>query len=417
MKKSYVFIILFLFLIILITIIGSALVSGNISIEEDKDILAIQSNKEVYFDVYGYSIDNPNVIVNPYGNSPLTALVMFETSDYSEVEIFIKSKSGNSDISYKFDKDKYHRIPIYGLYADYDNTIVIRSEGIEKVINIKTDKLPDDFIYVENMIYDNFMFYNSNYPYAIDNDGEIRWYLNEHYFGNITNLDNSSIIIGSDRYNEDGNTISFYKMNLLGKIYNEYLLSGDYYGYSVLYEDNVLVLSDKILLIDIQTGKVIRKYIDNDGYDYLSVYEDNIIIGKDNVYYSLANDTSEEVTDYTPVSSGCLLYDNTSNYNLSLTNRSGSLKETLVSDEKILLFNYDKFDVLENISVVKEVERIKVINNNEDIIYLILDKFMDKRVYEVSNVKYINTYGLEGKYTVYFKIDDKVYKTNYYVEV
>lgn len=416
MKKNYVLIGLFLIFIIIITIIGSNMVTGNVLVEEEKDILILQSNKEVYFNVYGYSIDNPNIIVNPYGNSPLTAIVMFETDDYSEVEIVIKSKNGNSDINYKFGKDKYHIIPIYGLYADYNNTVIVRSEGIENIINISTDKLPDDFIYLNDVVYSNFMFYNSNYPYAIDSEGEVRWYLSEHYFGNISFIDNSSIFIGSDKYTEDKNTISFYKMNLLGKIYNEYLLPGDYYGYNVLYNDNILVLSDKILLIDIQTGEIIEEYIYNEAFDYLGVDNDNIVVRKDDGFYYVV-DSSLEETDFSFSNSEYLFYNNTNNYDIVHSNRFGSLKETLVSDHKVTLIGYDKLKYLDDIRIVKEVSRIRVDNGSKEKVYLILDKFMDKRIYEVSDVKYINNYGLSGKYTVYLKINDKVYKTDYYLEV
>ena len=120
MKRSYIFIGGFLIFILIITIVGSNIVTGNTSIKKEKDILSVQSNKEVYFNGYGYSLDNPNVIINPYGNSPLTGIAMFETSDYSEVSISV-----NGDINYTFGKNKHHIIPIYGLYADYDNTICI----------------------------------------------------------------------------------------------------------------------------------------------------------------------------------------------------------------------------------------------------------------------------------------------------
>ena len=133
MKKSIILVGIFLIFIIFITIIGSLIVTDNTAITNNEDILLIQSNKEVYFDVYGYSIDNPNIIVNPYGNSPLTALVMFETEQYSEVNITIISKDGASDISCVFEKNKYHMIPIYGLYANYNNKIIIESEGKENL--------------------------------------------------------------------------------------------------------------------------------------------------------------------------------------------------------------------------------------------------------------------------------------------
>ena len=64
-----------------------------------------------------------------------------------------------------------------------------------------------------------------------------------------------------------------------------------------------------------------------------------------------------------------------------------------------------------------DYNRIKVENNTDDIIYVILDKFLDKRIYEVEQDRYINLEGLNGKYNVYYKIGKKIYKTNYYIEV
>ena len=414
MKKSYVFVILFLFFIITISLVGGILVSGSTQIREEKDIFLVQSNKEVYFNVYGYDIDNPNIIVNPYGNSPLTALIMFETDGYVEVEVIVKSKNGNSDISYKLNKDKYHMIPIYGLYADYDNTIVIKVNDYEKYFNIKTEKLPSDFVYISESYNDNFIFYNSNYPYAIDVDGNVRWFLNKKYYGNITLTEDSTIFIGSDRYNEEGNTISFYKMNLLGKIYNEYLLKDGYYGYNTIYDDNLLVLSDKIILVDIQNGKVIYEYLKNIDYDYLDVINDDIIVGRNGYFYKFANNSLNEINH----SNLCTKYSfHGSNYRIIPSERFGNLSPTPVSDKKITLINYSNIENIENISILKENNRIKVINNSGNKIYLILDKFMDKRVYEVDNIKYINMNDLDGRYTIYLKKNNNIYKTEYYVEV
>lgn len=388
---------------------------GNVEIKEEKDIFTIQSNKEVYFNCYGYTIDNPNVIINPYGNSPLTAIVMFETNDYSEVSITIKSKNGNSDINYTFSNDKYHLIPIYGLYPDYDNTVIIRSEGIEYILNIRTDKLPDDFLFDEENSDSNFEFYNVNYPYIIDSNNEVRWYLNSNYYGNITALSNSSFIIGSDRYDENNNSISFYKMNFLGKIYNEYLLFSSYYGSSALYNDNIVVLSDKILSIDLQTGEIIQEFIDNNNFDYLTVYDDNIIVSKDNNYYKVTTDGLEEF-NYVEDINNYSFYSNTTNYKITPSSRFGMLMETNKSNKKISLFNYDN-EIPNGLSIYKDVNRLIVINENEDNVYLILDKFLDKRIYEVNDIKYINFDGLSGNYTLYFKVGDNLYKTDYLLEV
>ena len=414
MKKSYIFIGIFLILIVVITIILTNSVTGNICVNSLKDTLTTQSKKEVYFKPYGYSVDNPNVIVNPYGNSPLTGIVMFETTGYSEVNIKILSKDGDSDINYTFKRDKYHFIPIYGLYADYDNKVIISSEGINKTISIKTDKLPEDFVYLDNMEYDNFNFYNSNYPYIIDKNGEVRWYLNSNYYGNISPLPNSSFVIGSNQYNEEGSSISLYRMNYLGKIYNEYLINNYYYGYSAIYNGDLIILSDKIISLDITTGNVKNTY-NNDNYSYLGVYNDNILVKKDNEYFEI-KDEELTISDYTERVQKIDFYNETTNYEIKSSLRSGNLIETPTSKKNISLINAKKTNDT-SISILKDVNRIKVTNSYDTEIYVILDKFLDKRVYEVKDIKYINLSGLSGKYTVYFRINDKTYRTDYYIEV
>lgn len=406
MKRSYIFIGGFLIFILIITIVGSNIVTGNTSIKKEKDILSVQSNKEVYFNGYGYSLDNPNVIINPYGNSPLTGIAMFETSDYSEVSISV-----NGDINYTFGKNKHHIIPIYGLYADYDNTIVLRSENKEKVINIKTDKLPDDF---GEVLYDgNYSFYNSNYPYASDSNGNVRWYLNKKYYGNIT-VYKDNIIIGNDSYTEDNHSTGIYRMNLLGKVYGEYLLSDDYYGNSIYADGNIYALSKNIVMIDSQTG-TISNLGKNDNYSYINVVNGNVIVGKEDKFYSVKDKKFSEV-ESSEKSNIYSFYDGISEYKIVKEVRYGKLTTTNKYDKDISIIKYDKYDG-KDINIKMDVNRISIYNNTGKEVYLILDKLFDKRIYEVKDTKYVNLNGLKGKYTIYYRIDGKVYKTDYYIEV
>lgn len=406
MKRSYIFIGGFLIFILIITIVGSNIVTGNTSIKKEKDILSVQSNKEVYFNGYGYSLDNPNVIINPYGNSPLTGIVMFETSDYSEVSISV-----NGDINYTFSKNKHHIIPIYGLYADYDNTIILRSEGKEKVINIKTDKLPDDF---GEVLYDgNYSFYNGNYPYASDNNGNVRWYLNKKYYGNIT-VYKDNIIIGNDSYTEDNHSTGIYRMNFLGKVYGEYLLSDDYYGNSIYDDGNIYALSKNIVMIDSQTG-TISNLGKNDNYSYINVIDGNVIVGKEDKFYSVKDKKFSEV-EASGKSNIYSFYDDISEYKIVKGVRYGKLTTTNRYDKDISIIKYDKYDG-KDINIKMDVNRISIYNNTGKEVYLILDKLFDKRIYEVKDTKYVNLNRLKGKYTIYYRIDGKVYKTDYYIEV
>ncbi len=406
MKRSYIFIGGFLIFILIITIVGSNIVTGNTSIKKEKDILSVQSNKEVYFNGYGYSLDNPNVIINPYGNSPLTGIAMFETSDYSEVSISV-----NGDINYTFSKNKHHIIPIYGLYADYDNTIVLRSEGKEKVINIKTDKLPDDF---GDILYDgNYSFYNGNYPYASDSNGNVRWYLNKKYYGDIT-VYKDNIIIGNDSYTEDNHSTGIYRMNLLGKVYGEYLLSDDYYGNSIYADGNIYALSKNIVMIDSQTG-TISNLGKNDNYSYISVIDGNVIVGKEDKFYSVKDKKFSEV-ESSEKSNIYSFYDGISEYKIVKGVRYGKLSTTNKYDKDISIIKYDKYDG-KDINIKMDVNRISIYNNTGKDVYFILDKLFDKRIYEIKDTKYVNLNGLKGKYTIYYRIDGKVYKTDYYIEV
>lgn len=406
MKRSYIFIGGFLIFILIITIVGSNIVTGNTSIKKEKDILSVQSNKEVYFNGYGYSLDNPNIIINPYGNSPLTGIAMFETSDYSEVSISV-----NGDINYTFSKNKHHIIPIYGLYADYDNTIVLRSEGKEKVINIKTDKLPDDF---GDILYDgNYSFYNGNYPYASDSNGNVRWYLNKKYYGNIT-VYKDNIIIGNDSYTEDNHSTGIYRMNLLGKVYGEYLLSDDYYGNSIYADGNIYALSKNIVMIDSQTG-TISNLGKNDNYSYINLINGNVIVGKEDKFYSVKDKKFSEV-ESSEKSNIYSFYDGISEYKIVKGVRYGKLTTTNKYDKDISIIKYDKYDG-KDINIKMDVNRISIYNNTGKEVYLILDKLFDKRIYEVKDTKYVNLTELKGKYTIYYRIDGKVYKTDYYIEV
>ena len=61
-------------------------------VKEISSLIDKQSKIESQLKTEGYTFDKPNVVVNPYGNSPLTALVMFETQKKAMVSVIIKGK-------------------------------------------------------------------------------------------------------------------------------------------------------------------------------------------------------------------------------------------------------------------------------------------------------------------------------------
>ena len=125
----------FLMVMMSFSMIGYKMVSATEKVDEIEEQLEFQKKQEKYFSPYGYTLDNPNIIENPYANSPLTALILFETDYSTKVTVKILSKE-NSSLENTYSEDTKHIIPIYGLYPNTENKIEIIEKNIkDKTIN------------------------------------------------------------------------------------------------------------------------------------------------------------------------------------------------------------------------------------------------------------------------------------------
>ncbi len=213
-------------------------VMANTPIDTESDIFYVQNQSEKqYLSNTNYTIDNPNIILNPYGNSPLSALIVFQTKDLTTTTVTIKGKDGANDLKHTFTPTKVHILPIYGLYAGYDNKVIIEASGIVKEITITTSALPDDFSKVTDLSNKNFdtnEFYFTTpeeigYTAAYDENGEVRWYLIGDYKWDIQRLNNGHILLSSDKTLRGNYSIGLIEMDLLGKVYYEYTVPGGYH--------------------------------------------------------------------------------------------------------------------------------------------------------------------------------------------
>ena len=293
MKKNKKIIILIIGVLILIVLVvcyiftifndknmNSEKVTGVVS------MIASQEEIEEEFEIDGYTIDNPNIIINPYGNSPLTALVIFETSEYVSPTVTIKGDDELSTFTHTFDEGKEHYLPIYGLYADRDNEVIIEyelgDEIVSKSIVITTDKLPDDMALPVEVISDkekltNDLYFftpsSSGYTMAYDVNGDVRWYFTNYALWEINRLENGHLLVSTERLvNSPYYMTGLYEMDLLGKIYVEYSLEGGYHhDYYELDNGNILVASDDfeneygtvedvIVELDRETGEVVKTF-------------------------------------------------------------------------------------------------------------------------------------------------------------
>ncbi len=267
-------------IIVLIFKVFSMVGAANNEVSYALSLVEKQADTEEAFESDGYTLENPNVLLNPYGNSPLTALVIFETDKESEVKIEIKGKDVLSTYSHVFPKDKIHYIPVYGLYADYNNEVLIEVNGEQKVLNIKTDKLPDDFILPSKVIKDESKLSNDlyfftpsskGYTCAYDVNGDVRWYLDERAIWEINRLENGHLLLSTERLvNDPYYSTGLYEIDMLGKIYMEYSLPGGYHhDYFEMKNGNILVATDDfdsgtvedyIVEIDRNTGNIVKRF-------------------------------------------------------------------------------------------------------------------------------------------------------------
>lgn len=261
-------------------IVGYFFVTGGEKVLEKKDILVYQSELENKFTSYGYTIDEPNIILNPYEISPLTALVMFETNDYVSPTVTVVGKSEKTTYTHTFKESKTHYLEILGLYPDYNNEVIISYGDVTKKIYIQTGKLPNNFvmpssIYKDEDKLDNELYFYTpssiGYTCAYDINGDVRWYLTESFIWEINRLRNGNLLLSTDKLvNSPYYTTGLYEMNMLGKIYFEYNIDGGYHhDYYEMPNGNILVLSnnfangtveDYIVELDLRDGSIVKKF-------------------------------------------------------------------------------------------------------------------------------------------------------------
>lgn len=256
-------------------------VDTKLSIIEEQYILETQFMEE--YNSSNRTERSPYFVLDPYGVSPLSGLLMFETDEEKSYIILIKGSNEFSDIEFETDLNTKHFIPIYGLYADSLNQInIYRNEDGEKGEMVATKFISvgpvDERINETVLINTSYEYFQddimiltpttSGLPVGYDYFGDVRWYLTNEYHFNPVLLQNGRILIGSDReYSNPYMVASLYEIDFLGKVYREYKIPGGFYSDALqLPTGNILTISseyngtygDIIVEIDDNSG-VIKK--------------------------------------------------------------------------------------------------------------------------------------------------------------
>lgn len=287
-KKIIKKIILIILAVLFLSIIIALIVLNRLSTETEqikttKSLMTEQQELEKEFTSKGYTLDNPNIIVDPYHNSPLTALVIFETEESLSPTVTIEGSDELTTYTHEFSKTKTHYLPIYGLYPDKENKVIIECGNDKQEITIKTDLLPEDFILPtsvekeEDKLTNDLYFFtpsSNGYTCAYDTNGDVRWYLTNTATWEINRLENGHLLVSTERVvNQPYYLTGLYEMDMLGKIYVEYSLPGGYHhDYFEMPNGNILVASD-----DFTSGKgTVEDYIvelDRNSGDIVKTYD------------------------------------------------------------------------------------------------------------------------------------------------
>lgn len=256
--------------------------SNQETIEVVDSLIVAQAEKEKLFKTKNYDINNPNIIIDPYDNSPLSALVSFETKDKVSPTITVHGKDELTTFSNTFESAEIHHLPVYGLYPDTNNKVTIKAGDEIQTIHIKTTQLPEDFITPTAVLANKDQLSNDLYFFtpssrgktvAYDVNGDVRWYLTNQAPWKIDRVDNGRLVLSTERQiHAPYYTTGLYEMDLLGKIYVEYSLPGGYHhDYYEMKNGNLLVASDDFLSdagtvediiveLDRKTGEAVKTF-------------------------------------------------------------------------------------------------------------------------------------------------------------
>lgn len=137
-----------------------------------------------------YTFDEPFVKLNPYGRTPVTALVKVEeTLANKKVKVVVEGEFGSGNYSYTTTINKIGELPVVGLYPKCENSVSLELEdGRKKNLTITTGQLDDILpaIVIEKKSPDrmekgmNLVSFNTKeraMPFVFDINGNIRYVL------------------------------------------------------------------------------------------------------------------------------------------------------------------------------------------------------------------------------------------------
>lgn len=249
-----------------------------------------------------YTFNNMLAVVNPFGEAPLTAIVLFTTiMDYS-VRATVIGDTEETSFVFEYPPEKRHRVPILGLYAGTSTNVRIElvDENGEtcdsRTFPLQTDPLPLDLrdVVVPKKINPDSAFKNiliaggiDIRPCVFDQTGAIRYYLTRKPKGyGVFPVSKGRFMflerdISAPSFTNP-HSVQMYDMDYLGRVGRTYLVKNGAHhtveekvpGGNILTAGNSLQnhSEDLILEIDRMTGDIVHSISVGDVFD--DTYQD-----------------------------------------------------------------------------------------------------------------------------------------------
>jgi hypothetical protein len=291
-KKAVKYLIIFLVILLLIILgvyyfqkVSNEKMVANLFNDTDSNYLITDlvnnqktTNAELtgYLNDAKYTIDNPKIIQDPYQISPLTALIIFQTSKEEEITV----KINDNDVTI-INATTNHSIPVYGLLNNYNNVITLTDNDQSYTYYIQTNATAP--LYPLNIEYKDSTLNNDLYflsgPVltglsAYDSDGNLRWFLSVKFTMDMEWLPNGHFLVGLSEGSLKDRKIGFAEMDYLGKIYNYYVSQNGYdFEFQTLSNGNYMLAGGNVPL----------------NYDNIYIYEINPLDGKTVSYLDLTS--------------------------------------------------------------------------------------------------------------------------------
>lgn len=166
------------------------------NISEEKMYSRISQEKDWFLELQlrsdKYTFNNMLAVTDPYGEAPLTALVLFTTMMDYRVRATVAGDTEDTGIVFEYSATKRHRIPLLGLYPGRGTQIVIElldenGESCDRrSFVIETEPLPEE---LQDVVRVQKVSTSPDFPYVFvaggrdvppfmfDRDGNIRYYL------------------------------------------------------------------------------------------------------------------------------------------------------------------------------------------------------------------------------------------------